>query len=228
MRTIVIGDIHGCYDELIALLQKCSYNPATDHILAVGDLIDRGPKDTEVIQFFMADPKRRRSLLGNHEDKHVRLFDGTLSQKACALSQKICIQRMGALYSTAIDYFRTLPLMEQIGDCIVVHAAYDQDSPSDSQYRNVLLRGRKKGEKWDKDTKKAHWSEQYRGQKTIVYGHAVFEDIRIVNNTIGLDTGACHGQYLSAVILPERKFVSVKAKADYWTALKQQYSGTEF
>ena len=50
-RTIIIGDIHGCYDELIALLKKCERKPS-DEVISIGDMVDRGPKPWEVVEFF--------------------------------------------------------------------------------------------------------------------------------------------------------------------------------
>ena len=64
-RTIVVGDIHGCYDELIELLERCSFSEA-DRVVAVGDLITKGPKDREVLDLFMTD-ERFRTVIGNHD-----------------------------------------------------------------------------------------------------------------------------------------------------------------
>src|SRR5690349_10518011 len=64
-RTIVVGDIHGCYDELMALLEKLDFNES-DRVVCVGDLITKGPKSREVLELFMTDA-RFSTVIGNHD-----------------------------------------------------------------------------------------------------------------------------------------------------------------
>jgi len=64
-RTIVIGDIHGCYDELIELIEKIELT-LEDRVIAVGDLTVKGPKSREVLELFRRDP-RFSSVIGNHD-----------------------------------------------------------------------------------------------------------------------------------------------------------------
>lgn len=54
MRTLILGDIHGCYDELECLLSKVAYDKTKDKLYCVGDLVDRGPKTLDVLDFFMS------------------------------------------------------------------------------------------------------------------------------------------------------------------------------
>jgi serine/threonine protein phosphatase 1 len=55
-RTIVVGDIHGCYDELMALIDKVKLQD-DDRVVSVGDLITKGPKSKQVLELFMTDPR---------------------------------------------------------------------------------------------------------------------------------------------------------------------------
>ena len=64
-RTIVVGDLHGCYDELIELLQSVSFTQE-DRVVCVGDLVTKGPKNREVLDLFMNDA-RFRTVIGNHD-----------------------------------------------------------------------------------------------------------------------------------------------------------------
>lgn len=64
-RHLIIGDLHGRYDELMRLLDKANYDPAKDIIYSVGDIIDRGPCSWEIIEFF--EGERRYAIKGNHE-----------------------------------------------------------------------------------------------------------------------------------------------------------------
>jgi len=61
-RTIVVGDIHGCYDKLMQLLDKVGF-AQSDRLVSVGDLITKGPKSREVLDLFMSD-KRFSSVIG--------------------------------------------------------------------------------------------------------------------------------------------------------------------
>ena len=59
MQTIIIGDIHGCYFELQALLDRAGLVTG-DSIIAVGDIVDRGPETPQVLDFFQKDPQCTR------------------------------------------------------------------------------------------------------------------------------------------------------------------------
>ena len=66
MSTYVIGDVHGCFDELKKLLKKISFNPSKDSIIFTGDLVNRGNQSLEVLEFCMKE-KSIETVLGNHD-----------------------------------------------------------------------------------------------------------------------------------------------------------------
>ena len=66
MSTYVIGDVHGCFDQFISLLDKIDYNSQVDKIILTGDLVNRGPESLAVLNYCMAD-KNITSVLGNHD-----------------------------------------------------------------------------------------------------------------------------------------------------------------
>jgi serine/threonine protein phosphatase 1 len=70
MQTLVIGDIHGCYFELQALLDKAGLSDG-DSIISLSDFVDRGPETPQVLDFFRY-TSNAGALMGNHESKHVR------------------------------------------------------------------------------------------------------------------------------------------------------------
>lgn len=83
-RTIVIGDIHGCFDELVSLLESVKLD-ASDRVVAVGDLTVKGHKSREVLDLFISDA-RFSSVLGNHDLALVRFWRGettTLKESKC-------------------------------------------------------------------------------------------------------------------------------------------------
>ena len=80
MKTLIVGDIHGCWDEFEALLDKAALG-ADDQIISIGDMVDRGPQSPRVLRFFRDTPNAR-SIMGNHERKHVRAGAGETNAAA--------------------------------------------------------------------------------------------------------------------------------------------------
>ena len=92
-RRLIIGDIHGCFEELQELLDRAGLS-REDEIIALGDIVDRGPASPPVLEFFQTQPNAR-SLQGNHERKHIRSHRGEIKP---ALSQRITRQQFGERY----------------------------------------------------------------------------------------------------------------------------------
>tara|TARA_Y100001934_G_scaffold86196_1_gene107056 strand:+ start:113 stop:910 length:798 start_codon:yes stop_codon:yes gene_type:complete len=67
MSSYVIGDVQGCFDELMLLLEKINFDPKKDELIFAGDLINRGPKSLEVLEFCLANKKSIEVVLGNHD-----------------------------------------------------------------------------------------------------------------------------------------------------------------
>ena len=76
MATYAIGDIQGCYDQLIQLLDKVNFDPAADKLWAVGDLINRGPKSLETLRFLKSLGNTFTTVLGNHDLHFVAMATG--------------------------------------------------------------------------------------------------------------------------------------------------------
>lgn len=207
-RTFVIGDIHGCYDELIALTQKINLT-TEDIIISVGDIVDRGNKSKEVYEYFKYRPNAI-ILIGNHERKHL---NGVLSY-----AQEIVKVQFAQDYQPFLDWLRTLGYYYETEEAIIVHAAFEHDKSLNHQKEEVLS-GATSGERYleKKYAFETYWSEYYKGGKPIIYGHLVVGDFpKVKNNTYGIDTGACRGGFLTAIELPGFIVHQVKAKQDYW------------
>ena len=218
MKTIVVGDIHGCFEEFQALLSQCKRQPE-DQVISVGDLVDRGPDPRSVVEFFMND-SNAHAILGNHEDNHIRIRKGNLE---ASLSQAICKTQLGSFYDDAVDYFESLPLYLQAHECLIVHAGFVPNVPIEQQPRNAFLRGRMPWMKSHYDKSHGGWWTHYRGARTILYGHSAHPYVHIQNNTYGLDTGCCHGNLLSALVLPERTIVEIKSAEDHWSGIRSSW-----
>jgi len=217
-QTIVVGDIHGCFEELQQLLDIVNFSH-NDELISIGDLVDRGPHSKEVVAFFMQTPNAF-AIMGNHEDKQIRIFDGELEP---SLSQTICLEQWGDYTAKAISYFRTLPLYLYKKDFLLVHAGVLPYLPPSQQPKNTLLRARMPWMKGSFDKRFGGWWKYYNAKTPVVYGHSVFNEVHIENNTYGIDTGACHGQKLSAIILESREIIQVQASRDHWKDIRELY-----
>jgi len=213
MRTFIIGDIHGCYDELMQLLRQINIQPE-DLLISVGDIVDRGPKSLETWQFFRDRPNSI-VLMGNHERKHL---NGILSY-----AQEIVRVQFGADYPAFVAWTQTLPYYYETPEAIVVHAAFEHDQ-SLAQQREDVLCGATAGDRYlqSRYASGTSWSDYYQGQKPLVYGHHVVgDDAKYLHNTIGIDTGCCHGGLLTALELPGFEMHQLRAEKDYWREQQQ-------
>jgi len=67
MATYIVGDLHGCYDELQLLLDEVRFAPSQDFLYLVGDLVARGPKSLECLRLVRSLGERAKTVLGNHD-----------------------------------------------------------------------------------------------------------------------------------------------------------------
>jgi len=208
-RTVVIGDIHGCYEELVELLDRAALS-STDTLVSIGDLVDRGPGSADVVRLFRSRPGAI-ALMGNHERKHVR---GILSY-----SQEITRLQFGEGYDELRRWLTSLPYYLEMDSARIVHAAMVPGLPL-AQQREEVLCGSTSGERelvrlfGDRP-----WYESYTDDEPVVFGHRVVGPEPLVHDgrVFGIDTGACHGMRLTALSLPDLTLHSVAARQDHWT-----------
>jgi predicted phosphodiesterase len=210
-RTIVIGDIHGCYDELVALLEKVQAG-ADDRIIAVGDLIVKGERNREVLDLFMTDG-RFSAVLGNHDRAILRYWRG--KKKKLNEQQHECRGELESGRERYETYLASLPLtLDAPGGHLVVHAGLrpgialeDQSAKDLTELRT--LEGKRSSPKG------TPWYEVYDGAQTVLFGHWPAPAVRRGVSAIGLDTGCVYGYELTAYIIETAEFVQVKAARPY-------------
>jgi hypothetical protein len=209
-RTIVIGDIHGCFDELVSLLESINFG-ADDQIVSVGDLIVKGNRSKDVLDLFLGDP-RFSSVLGNHDLALLRFWQGaTTSLKRCQM--QTCSE-LRANEETYRDYLASLPLMIDLGSHLVVHAGVRPGLSLESQSLEDLTELRTLGE--DRRSRKGvPWYEVYDGEKVVLFGHWPSAEPRRAKRAIGLDTGCVYGNRLTAYVVESGDFLSVPALRAY-------------
>jgi diadenosine tetraphosphatase ApaH/serine/threonine PP2A family protein phosphatase len=209
-RTIIVGDIHGCYDELLALLEKVALT-GEDRVISVGDLIVKGEKNREVLDLFIED-ERFSAVLGNHDRALCRYWRGEgVALKESQEKTRAELEHDEARYSA---YLQSLPLMIDLGSHLVVHAGVRPGVELSGQTVEDLTELRTLGE--DRTNRDGvPWYEQYDGDKTVLFGHWPAPAPRRGKRAIGLDTGCVYGYQLTAYIIETGEFITVQAERAY-------------
>lgn len=221
-RTLVIGDIHGCFEELRELLDRVG----PDRVVSTGDMVDRGPNSEAVWRLF-AEEEHASAIRGNHEQKCVRWHRGELRP---ALSQRITRKEHGETsWAEACAWFETLPRWIELDDALVVHGFWEPGRSVQEQHPTVItgtMSGAKRIERLGRP-----WYELYDGDKPLVVGHAIYDGANPLvheDRVFGIDTGCVHGLRLTGLVLPSFELVSVPARADHWSAIRKQHPELRF
>ena len=209
-RRIVVGDIHGCYDELMELLEKVDIGD-DDRIFSVGDLITKGPKSKEVLELFMTDA-RFATVIGNHDLALRRKWNG--EEVELKPAQKETHKELKGEKDAYVSFFNRMPFMIDLGSHLVVHAGVRPTVELYSQTTSDMTLIRTLGANPESD-EGTPWYHVYHGEKVILFGHWPAPEPRRGRKAIGLDTGCVYGYNLTAYIIEEDEFVTVKAKKKY-------------
>lgn len=232
----IVGDVHGCADELQALLAELQYEvrwegagsgrrcvtraPAGRHVLFLGDYVDRGPKSLDTLRIVMSmiESGQAFGVLGNHDARLIRWLDGRNVQMTHGLAETADQLRcVSPEFRQDLKYFLdALPfhLWLDDGKLAVAHAGIRRDmlGLTTSATRAFCLYGDTTGERDEFGFPvRRNWAARYNGTTAIVYGHTPIVTPQWVNNTICIDTGCCFGGRLTALRWPERELVSVPA-----------------
>jgi len=230
----VIGDVHGCLPELVALLERLGYVIATDErgpvdaahpdgrtAVFVGDLVDRGPDSPGVLRLVMGMTAVGHALAvtGNHEAKLVRALRGRQVQVSHGLETTLAqlAEVPDDERRAVLDWCDGLlaHLVLDDGRLVVAHAGLKEEyhGRASGRVRSFALYGDTTGETDEFGLPVRYpWAQDYRGRATVVYGHTPTPEPEWVNNTICLDTGAVFGGRLTALRYPERELVQVDAQ----------------
>lgn len=228
-RIILIGDVHGCVDELRNLLDHVEYDRSTDDAIVVGDLVDRGPDSIGVISLCME--RGVRALMGNHDEKHVRHARNLARHPDSRVGFSSDEERgmWSRMSDSQRDWLSNLPNFLRVGpDLVAVHAGMLPGIPVEQQPSRVLhrlryleSRSRKDGTPyWEmarmrisddggflRPRGSVYWTRVYDGDETVFYGHNVSMEGPVIDISpsggmcVGIDTGACFGGRLTAAIV---------------------------
>jgi protein phosphatase len=234
----IIGDVHGCFDELQQLLLQLGYGvhfdaesfkyhiipPSGRTLIFVGDLVDRGPKTQHVLRLVMdaVDATVAFCVPGNHDLKLIKKLRGKKTTITNGMQESLDqLQNEDAAFiERIVTFIDSLPNHYTFDDgkLVVAHAGLCEN-----------LHGKQSGaarafatfgavtNKLDSDgfPIRLPWFNDYKGHAMVVYGHTVVLEPLWINNTVDIDTGCVFGGKLTALRYPEKELVYVKAKAVY-------------
>lgn len=210
-RTLIVGDIHGCYEEFMQLLKKASYDEKTDRLILVGDLINKGPSSLKTLEWVANEGCE--VVLGNHELGFLNYIENP--NPKFEVFRKL-VSEMGDSLEEWVQWFKKIPLYIE-EDFIVVHAGIVPGYKLEETPAHLLTRIRTwDGHGEDLNSKmNPAWHELYEGEKVVIYGHWAGQGLRVEDKTIGLDSGCCWGGKLSLLHLETRDVFQVDAKETY-------------
>lgn len=200
-RTILVGDVHGCSQELRDLLRWVGFRPG-DRLVMVGDLVVRGPDPHGVVA--LCRKLGARCVRGNHEDRLLR-WRASLSTAQPLPIGSLTRRTAEQLKASDWDYLDALPLrifLEE-HDLWVVHAGIDPRRSLLEQEPRTLMYVRSidaLGEPRETRAERS-WAQHYHGKKHIVFGHNAQDEPELAPRATGLDTSCVYGGRLTAMVL---------------------------
>ena len=234
----IIGDIHGCYDELVALLANLGYTIPSAGIAAspvlppdgrkavfLGDLVDRGPDAPGVLRLVMAMVAAGSAYCvpGNHDIKLLRKLRGRDVQLTHGIVETLSqLEKEPPEFRTQVASFLDALVSHYVFDCgrlVVAHAGMKEEMQGrgSGKVRDFALFGETTGEVDEFGLQvRYNWAADYRGNSMVVYGHTPVPEPEWLNRTINIDTGCVFGGKLTALRYPEKEIVSVPARSIYY------------
>lgn len=237
----IIGDIHGCFDELMGLLKKLGYTVEERErrytlrhaegrkALFLGDFADRGEKNAETLRFVMDTCEEGSALAvcGNHDAKLLSWLNGKNVHISHGLDKTISeIEEKPKEFSERLKTFLSGLVGHYVldgGRLVAAHAGMKEayQGRASRRVREFGLYGDTTGETDEYGLPvRLDWAGEYRGKALVVYGHTPLEEASVINNTACIDTGCVYGGKLSAYRYPEKEIISVPAAAVYYESVR--------
>ncbi len=236
-RCDVIGDVHGCHDELQTLLERLGHAELLDpalppaapgvlpRVIFVGDVVDRGDRILAAVRLVhrLCRGGHALTVVGNHDDRFLRWLCGKSVKLEHGLAETVAEfealpdPEQARLRDELIEFYAALPWALRIdgGRAMVAHAAWHAElaeERSTDKIRAYTLYGPTTGEKTPEGfPERIDWAPGYRGPELVIFGHQVYDVPYVHEYAIGIDTGCVFGGALTAVRYPDLEFVSVKS-----------------
>ena len=241
----IIGDIHGCYDELAGLLTQLGYiptniadkpegqptfvPPAGRKAVFLGDLADRGPNSPGVFRLVMnmVELGYAYCVPGNHDIKLLRKLRGRDVQLTHGIAETLQqLDKEPPEFRNQLSKFLDALVSHYVfdsGRLVVVHAGMKEEMQGrgSGKVRDFALFGETTGEVDEFGLQvRYNWAADYRGPSMVVYGHTPIPEPEWLNRTINIDTGCVFGGKLTALRYPEKELVSVPAARTYYQPVR--------
>ena len=232
----IVGDVHGCLDELLALLRALGYTverqgeefkvtPPPGRTLAfVGDLVDRGPNAPAVLRLAMAMTSAGTALClaGNRDVELVRALRGRASKVTRGMARTLdqLAAEPESFRAEVVRFLRSRPSHVVLDErrLVLAHAGLKEamQGRTSAAARAFALHGDASRDGADPAARKS-WAEEYRGKALVVHGHTPVSEPLWLNNTANIDTGCVYGGHLTALRYPEHETVSIPALAIHYS-----------
>ncbi|HTV58159.1 MAG TPA: polynucleotide kinase-phosphatase [Verrucomicrobiae bacterium] len=249
----IIGDVHGCLDELLELLGRLGYHvecrvdaanlpsflvtpPAGRKAVFLGDLVDRGPKIPGVLRLIMHMVEKGVAICvpGNHDIKLLRKLRGKDVQVTHGLAESLAqLESEAPQFRASVTEFLDGLVSHYAlddGKLVVAHAGMREEMQGrgSAKVREFALYGETTGETDEFGLPvRYNWAAEYRGRAMVVYGHTPVPQPDWLNRTINIDTGCVFGGSLTALRYPEKELVSVPAGSTYAQPIKPLVASNE-
>ncbi|MGD9034509.1 MAG: metallophosphoesterase [Desulfobacteraceae bacterium] len=211
-RLFIIGDIHGCLDPLRRMMDMIDWRPEEDGLIFLGDYIDRGLDSKGVVDYIIEISNSSplvQCLMGNHEnilldflstgDPRLLLLNGGITTLE-SYQVEDRGEEEALIPPEHVAFFEDLFLYIELDDYYVVHAGFRPGVEIEKQATEDLI--------WIREP--FIFSDHDFGKK-VIFGHTPLSEPLVMDNKIGLDTGAVYGNKLTCLELPRMKFYSVEA-----------------
>lgn len=208
-RAIVVGDLHGCYDELTQVLTKIGYDSSLDLLISSGDLVDRGPKIADCLYMVLCSNKYNKTyaVRGNHDDKWLRYLRGNKVNNK-SLSETIRQTGSRTFITNYINLFNTMhQTIIKFGNNYVTHAGFNSNRHPEHTTREFSLYARKYDpvmQTFTKDDTAKYWYEFPRKfpMFNLFFGHEVHTDkCEVAKGIYAMDAGCVFGEKLRVAIV---------------------------
>lgn len=221
-RDFVVGDIHGCFDELMALLDSAGFNREVDRLFSVGDLGDRG-RDSERV-FYLTNEPWFFAVKGNHEDM-VRYDDTEAAHVSLLNGGGWFWSLVGAERQAIRDIVSTLPVAIEIdspaGKVGIVHAEVPGDDWGNFSTEWIERDHLEHHAMWSRKLIKMRSNESFIREwmgvaniDLVFVGHTPVEEPTTIGNVSYIDTGAVFNRKLTMVELDEHRTIYQVAVTD--------------
>jgi protein phosphatase len=238
----IIGDVHGCCDELLDLMTALGYQverqtggfavtpPEGRKLAFAGDLANRGPATPDVLRLVMGMVRAGQAYCvpGNQDVRLARVLQGRDAQRTKGVERSLeQLEREPEEFRAEVAKFLDGLASHYVlddGNLVIAHAGLKErmHGSASAKARKFALRGQNTGKTDEFGLPvRYNWASDYRGKALVVYGHTPVAEPLWLNNTVNIDTGCVYGGYLTALRYPERETVLVPAKAIYCPSRKR-------